>query len=170
LAVEHEGVVPDMITIAKGLTSGYATLGAVLVHERVAQHFDEQTLYAGLTGYAHPLACAAGLAALGVYREDGLIERAAALGLRLTTILAAMREKHESAVVVRNRGLLGAIELDFSAAQFKRFGECLNEQRVLTHLRPAEKTVIVSPPLCMTEAELDDGMSRIGAAIREAAN
>ena len=80
LGIDHEeSVVPDMITLAKGLTGGYAPLGAVLVHQRVAERFNEQKLYCGLTYYGHPLSCAAGVAAIKVYQEENLIARAAGL-------------------------------------------------------------------------------------------
>src|SRR5678815_5689164 len=69
---QHWNVVPDMITVAKGLASGYATIGAVIVHERLAKHFDDRVLACGLTYYAHPIACAAALETLNVYRDEHL--------------------------------------------------------------------------------------------------
>ena len=65
---------------AKGLASGYATIGAVIVHERVARHFDERVLACGLTYYAHPIACAAAVETLKIYEEDGMYESSARLG------------------------------------------------------------------------------------------
>ena len=77
---QHWDVVPDMITVAKGLASGYATIGAVIVHERVAKHFDDHVLACGLTYYAHPTACAAAVETLKVYEDEQLYENAARLG------------------------------------------------------------------------------------------
>src|SRR5690242_3750075 len=67
---QHWGVVPDMITVAKGLASGYATIGAVIVHEKIAKYFDAHVLACGLTYYAHPLACAAALETMKVYDDE----------------------------------------------------------------------------------------------------
>ena len=73
-AVDHWGVKPDLMTMAKGVTGGYAPLGVVAVREDLATHFDNHPLWCGLTGYAHPTSCAAALAAINVYEEDNLIE------------------------------------------------------------------------------------------------
>jgi taurine--2-oxoglutarate transaminase len=172
LAIEHEGVVPDLIVLAKGLTGGYATLGAVLVAERVARHFDDRFLYAGLTGYAHPLACAAALEAMAVYEEEGLVERAAALEAPLLAGLEAIRGRHPERVrFVRGRGLLAALELDCSVEASRQLGKALRARRVLTHQRhthgPGAATVILSPPLCIGEDELALGLERVTAAFDE---
>src|SRR5262249_10641696 len=79
-AVDHDGVSPDILTTAKGLTAGYAAGGAVVVGSRLAHHFDTEVLSCGLTAYGHPLTCAAVVAAIEAYRREGLIERAAQLG------------------------------------------------------------------------------------------
>ena len=75
-AVDHWNVVPDLMTMAKGLTSAYVPLGAVGMRRPIADHFQEKRLSGGLTYNSHPLACAAALATIAVYEEDGLIERA----------------------------------------------------------------------------------------------
>ncbi|MBX3251618.1 MAG: aminotransferase class III-fold pyridoxal phosphate-dependent enzyme, partial [Myxococcales bacterium] len=77
--LQHWDVIPDMITCGKALTSGYGTLGAVLVHDRVASVFDDRVLACGLTHYAHPLSVAAALEAMRVYDDEGLVDHAAAL-------------------------------------------------------------------------------------------
>jgi taurine--2-oxoglutarate transaminase len=167
-AVEHEGVVPDMITVAKGLTAGYGTLGAVLVHERVARHFDERMLYAGLTGYAHPLAVAAGLEALAVYRDEKLVARAAKLEDPFLDGMVEAAETVGRAVRdVRGRGLLGAIELNARPEQMRQLEAALNARRVLTHVRAGEGTLILSPPLCIEKAELREGLDLVASALRE---
>src|ERR1019366_593083 len=79
-AIEHHGVEPDLITVAKGLTAGYIAMGAVVVSEKIAKYFDDKPLPLGLTYSAHPVACAAALAVLKIYEEDNLVEKAAATG------------------------------------------------------------------------------------------
>ena len=79
-AVDHWGVVPDLITMAKGLTSSYLPLGAVGMRRSIADAFRDKVFYGGLTYNSHPMGCAAALATIGVYEEDGLIERARADG------------------------------------------------------------------------------------------
>ncbi len=79
-AVDHDGVTPDLLTMAKGLTGGYVPGGAVIVSERIARHFDDHVLVCGLTSYAHPLVCEAIVAAIETLRDEKLVERAAALG------------------------------------------------------------------------------------------
>ena len=75
-AVDHWGVVPDIMTMAKGLTSAYVQLGAVGMRHAIAQHFQDHVFSGGLTYNSHPLGCATALATIAVYEEDGLIERA----------------------------------------------------------------------------------------------
>jgi taurine---2-oxoglutarate transaminase len=110
-AHQHWGVQPDMITMAKGLTSSYVPLGAVTVSEPIARHFDDRVLYAGLTYAGHPLACAAGVAAVEVYEEEGLIDRARELGVFLRQRLLAMQDRHPCIGEVRSIGLFAVLEL-----------------------------------------------------------
>src|SRR4029079_6851318 len=87
-AVDHWGVVPDLLTMAKGLTSSYLPLGAVAMRHGIAEAFDTKMFYGGLTYSSHPISLAAALATIRVYEEDGLIDRSARMGAR-------MREHHE---------------------------------------------------------------------------
>ena len=75
-AVDHWGVVPDLITMAKGLTASYVPLGAVGMRREIAEAFREKVFFGGLTYNSHPLGCATALATIAVYEEDGLIDRA----------------------------------------------------------------------------------------------
>ncbi|HEX2142542.1 MAG TPA: aminotransferase class III-fold pyridoxal phosphate-dependent enzyme, partial [Candidatus Limnocylindria bacterium] len=79
-AVDHWNVVPDLITMAKGLTSAYVQLGAVGMRRKYAEHFNERVFYGGLTYNSHPLACATALATIAVYEEEGLLQRAVEMG------------------------------------------------------------------------------------------
>ena len=110
-SVNNWGVVPDIITIAKGLTSGYLPLGAVVVSDRIARHFEDKMLYMGLTYYGHPVSCAAGIASLNVYREEGLIEKSRELGNILGKELEQLRNKYDVIGDVRYIGLFSVIEL-----------------------------------------------------------
>jgi taurine--2-oxoglutarate transaminase len=162
-------VVPDLITVAKGLTSGYAPLGAVLVHERIARHFDERVLACGLTSYAHPLGCAAGLETLKVYEEERLYERAAAFAPVLEREMRAAAARLSGVrTFVRGLGLLWAIEIEApdraGGAAWARFGEELAARRLSLHVDARRGTAIVSPPLCITEEELVTGVRALGDA------
>ncbi len=165
-AVEHWNVVPDIITIAKGLTAGYAPLGAVLVHERVARHFDDKVLAAGLTHYGHPLGCAAGLASLGVYEDDKLFERAARLGPSLLSSVRALTESVPDHLgPVRGLGLLVCVEVAASKEQWERLAAELAERHISLHVDPRRGHVIFAPPLIIDEEELGRGVALFGAAV-----
>lgn len=181
-AVDHWDVVPDIITMAKGLTGGYAPLGAVALSEKVARHFEASTLWCGLTGYAAPVSVAAAVAAIQVYREDRLVERAAELGPRLKAGLARLKERHALVGDARGLGLFGTLELVADrdtreplvpwggapapgsvAARLKR---ALADRRI--HLLQRFNYLFVCPPLCISEADLDLGLSLIDEALTEA--
>ncbi|MCZ7687369.1 MAG: aminotransferase class III-fold pyridoxal phosphate-dependent enzyme [Sandaracinaceae bacterium] len=163
------GATPDLITVSKGLTGGYGVLGAVIVHERVARFFDEHTLLAGLTHYAHPLGIAAALEALAVYEDEGLVERAEALGPRLLSMLESVRARHACVRFTRGLGLLAALELELDDAALARLGQALSRRRVHAHLRKRERTLVLAPPLCIAEEDLALGARLVEEAIAEAA-
>ncbi len=168
LGLEHQGVTPDLITLSKGLTSGYGTLGAILVHDRIAQHFDHNVLYAGLTGYAHPLACAAALAAIQVYEDDGLVQNAAALEPLLRDELTRLRDRFAPhARFVRAIGLLGAIEFDAPEDRYLALKAALTRRRVHAFVQKASRCLILAPPLCIDEDTLKLGIQEIESALAE---
>lgn len=166
---EHFGVEPDMITVAKGLTAGYAALGAVLVHDKVAAHFESQVLYAGLTNYAHPLGCAAGLAALKVYESQSLYARAATLA---PTLLGPLQDlcsaspKHFSGA--RGKGLLAAVDVKGSSEFWDRLRGAISSRRLFLHVSEGRETAIFAPPLNIDEALLVSGMQQFKDAAIEA--
>ncbi|MGF1466909.1 MAG: aminotransferase class III-fold pyridoxal phosphate-dependent enzyme [Sandaracinaceae bacterium] len=164
-AFEHWEAVPDLITVSKALTGGYGVLGAVMVHERVAAHFEEQVLYAGLTHYAHPLGVAAGLAAIGVMEREGLVERSARLGATLLARLRRLAADRPELRLVRGLGLLAALELDLDEAAFERFVDRLRARRLFVHARAPERTVVLAPPLVVREAELEEGLALLVDAL-----
>ncbi len=110
-AVNHWDVAPDMITMAKGITSGYVPLGAVIVSRAIADYFEDRKLYMGLTYSGHPVSVAAGVATIQAYEEQGLIENARAMGTVLKEGLEALKAKHPSVGDVRSIGLFSTIEL-----------------------------------------------------------
>src|SRR5881392_3025299 len=110
-AVNHWGVVPDLITMAKGLTSSYVPLGAVGMRRHIAEYFEDHVYPGGLTYNSHPLACAAALATIDVYEEDDLIGHARRMGEVLRGHHESLSERHPSIGAFRNIGLFGILEL-----------------------------------------------------------
>lgn len=165
---QHWDVTPDLITCAKGLASGYATIGAVIVHERIAKHFDEAVLACGLTYYAHPVACAAALETIAVYEDERLYDRAAALGPVLRREVEAVAARVAAAgrprPMVRGLGLLVALELEAPLDQWKRLGSELAARKLSLHVDGKRGTAIFAPPLCIGEEELVTGVRAFGDA------
>ena len=169
------GVTPDLITVAKGLTNGAVPMGAVLAQRRIHDAFMQGPehlieFFHGYTYSAHPLACAAGLAALDTYAEDGLFERAARLQGHFAQALHALRGLPR-VIDIRNIGLVGGVELEPIAGEptrraFAVFLDCW-QQGVL--VRTTGDTVALSPPLIIDEAQIDRLVGAVGEAIRRAA-
>jgi taurine--2-oxoglutarate transaminase len=155
---QHWNVTPDLITVAKGLASGYATIGAVIVHERVAKYFDDHVLACGLTYYGHPLACAAAVETMKLYDDEKLYENAAHLGPVLRRELDAASARIRPKSFVRSLGLLGALEVEAPPHAWARLGLELGKRKLSLHVDPKRGTAIFAPPLCITEDELVQGM------------
>jgi len=167
-AVDHWGVSPDLMTMAKGLTSGYVPLAAVVVSEPIASFFEERVLLGGLTYGSHTLGCAAAVATVRVYQEEGLIENSARLGSYLGQRLEELKARHRSVGDVRYIGLFSAIELVKDRATKEPLpsaplNRLLREQGLFTFL-PAN-LVFVTPPLCINQAQLDEGLALIDRAL-----
>jgi taurine---2-oxoglutarate transaminase len=177
--VDHWKVVPDIMTVAKGLTSAYVPLGATIVTDKIAAQFDDKPLYAGLTYNSHPVGCAAAIACINVYKEDHLIENAKQLGGVLSAELGRLKEKHPSVGDVRSIGLFSLVELvknrqtrepmtpynpkATELGAMAPFAAYLREHGLFTFVR--WNTFFVNPPLCITEAELREGLAIIDAAL-----
>ncbi len=110
-AVDHWKVVPDIITMAKGLTAAYVQLGAVGMRRALADKFNDKVFYGGLTYNSHPLACAAALATIKVYEDDRLLDNAKKMGAVMTQLMADLAKKHPSVGAARSIGLFGLVEL-----------------------------------------------------------
>ncbi len=175
-AVDHWGVKPDLITMAKGLTSAYLPLGAVALNERVAAHFEKNVYYGGLTYSAHPLCLAAAIANLRVLKEDDLVGNSRRLGRVLGELLEDLKAEHPSVGDVRNIGLFGCIELVRSRAtkeplapyvgggpEMTKLGTFLKERGVYAFTW--RNLLHTNPPLCVTEAELREVFEIINEAL-----
>ncbi|HEY5572716.1 MAG TPA: aminotransferase class III-fold pyridoxal phosphate-dependent enzyme [Anaerolineales bacterium] len=175
-AVDHWDVVPDIITMAKGLTSGYAPLGAVAMRADLAEFFNDRVYQGGLTYNAHPISLAAAIANIHVLKEDGLIERAQAMGKVLHRLLADLGEKHPSVGDARSIGLFGVLELvrdretkeplaPFNGAspEMSAIKKFILDQGlfVYTHWH----TILIVPPLIISEDQLRDGFSVLDQAL-----
>lgn len=177
---ENFDVVPDLITFAKGVNSGYVPLGGVVISDRIAAHFDTVSFPGGLTYSGHPLACAPGLATFEVFRRDGILERVRDLGERLVRPrLEQMAARHPSVGEVRGLGLFWAIELvrdresreplvpfnatGADAAPMAAFAAACKKAGLwpFTHFN----RVHVAPPLIVSEDDLVRGLDIIDRAL-----
>jgi taurine--2-oxoglutarate transaminase len=178
-AVDNWDVAPDLITMAKGITSGYVPLGAVVVSERIAKHFEDNKLWCGLTYSAHPLSCAAGVAVVKVYEQDGLIENAAEVGKHLGVGLETLKSSHPSVGDVRYIGLFSVIEIvkdkstkepmatrNAKGAELKimsEIGAYLRDNGLFTFIKA--NLIFIVPPLCITQDQIDEGLQIIDNAL-----
>ena len=175
-AVDHWKIVPDILTMAKGLTSAYVPLGAVGVRRAIADHFQQKVFYGGLTYNSHPLGCAAALATISVYEEDNLIERAKTMGARMRQMLDELKQHHPCVGDVRSIGLFGLVELvknrktleplapfNGTSPEMQALGKFFREEGLYTFVR--WNTFFTNPPLCITEAELAEAFAIIDKAL-----
>lgn len=179
-AIEHHGVVPDMITMAKGITGGYLPLGGVIVSDEIASFFNTRMLPAGLTNAAHPVCLAAASAAIDVYRNENMIENAATMGKYINEKLLQIKEKHLSVGDVRITGLLGCLELvknKEDKTPMAPFNAKPEEMVVMNQLSARLKelglfTIVrwnflfIAPPLSINREEADLGIEIIDEALK----
>jgi taurine---2-oxoglutarate transaminase len=175
-AVDHWGVVPDLMTMAKGLTSSYLPLGAVAMRRHVAEAFDQKMYYGGLTYSSHPVSLAAALATIRVYEEDDLMGNATRLGVRMREHHERLAAKHPSVGAHRNLGLFGILDLvrsrdpwtpltpfNGTSDEMKAIGKHFRDNGLYTMI--ANNSIHTNPPLCITEEELAHGFELIDAAL-----
>ena len=171
-SIDHWKVVPDLICMAKGLTSAYVQLGAVGMRRTIADHFQNNFFNGGLTYNSHPLACAAGIATIAVYEEDKLIENARRMGTLMRGLMEDLERKHPSVGATRNIGLFGIFELvrnretrepmapfNGTAPEMQALGKFFRQEGLYTLVR--WNTFFTNPPLCITEAELREAFETI---------
>ncbi len=169
-AVDHWDVVPDILTMAKGLTSAYVALGAVGIRRKIADHFKDKVYYGGLTYNSHPLGCAAALATIAVYEEDKLLERARKMGVVMKQMHQELKSKHPSVGDVRSIGLFGIVELvkdrktmeplapfNGTSPEMQALGKFFREEGLYTFVR--WNGFFTNPPLTITEAEMAEAFA-----------
>lgn len=172
-AFEHWGIKPDIVSFAKGVTCGYVPLGGVAVSKKIAAYFNDNTLLCGLTYSGHPLACAAGVAALNYYQDNDILGNVQVVGKLLGTLLEEIKEQHACVGDVRYMGLFAAVELvkDKATKQplveygkdpqgvMGRITKLLAQKSFMTYSH--ENMIIVAPPLIITEVQLREEMSKM---------
>jgi len=173
----YPNVKVDVMMVAKGITAGYVPLGATIVSSEVADYFDKNTLWAGLTYSAHTLAMAAGIATIEVYKEENLIEQAREMGKKLSKGLNDLAEKHPVVGEVRGTGLLQLIELvknRETREPLSEFNKPLSEpmQKAGKALRDAGinaftrwNMIFSTPPLTINDEQLQEGLGALDKAL-----
>jgi taurine--2-oxoglutarate transaminase len=170
--VDNWGVVPDIITTAKGINSGYVPLGAMTVRDHVYDAIKDRFFAGGLTYSGHPLACAAGVASVEIFRDEGIVENAAAQGDYLGGALGELAERHPSIGEVRGLGLFWGLELvrnrdtreplvpfnagGEAAAPMTRITKACLERGLYPFVH--WNVFAITPPLNITREELDEGL------------
>lgn len=177
--LEHHGIQADIMCVAKGLTSGYVPMGATVVSGKISEAFNDKVLAAGLTYSAHAVACAAAVETINIMQEENMVEQAARTGKILDQKMEAMKAKHPSIGDWRNTGLLGCIELvknrdtrepltpwNAKPAEMEvtnKMAARVRELGMFTFVR--WNWIFIAPPLCITEAELDEGLEIISQVV-----
>jgi taurine--2-oxoglutarate transaminase len=178
-ACEHWDVVPDILTVAKGINSGYVPLGAMVVREHIGEWLRDKYFAGGLTYSGHPLACATGVASIEAFREEAIVENAAAMGEAFREELGGLAERHPSIGEVRGLGCFWGLELvkdretreplvPFNAtgeafAPVARLGKAALERGL--YLMAHWNVVMVVPPLTITREELAEGIAALDEAL-----
>ncbi|MCA9682108.1 MAG: aminotransferase class III-fold pyridoxal phosphate-dependent enzyme [Myxococcales bacterium] len=170
-AVEHYDVVPDILTMAKGLTSSYVPLGAMGVRKPIADHFRDHVFWGGLTYNAHPFACAVALAAVDVLVGEGMVENAARMQTVVRAEMDRLQAKHPSFGAGRCLGLFGIIDVrknsrgesiapyDGTHPAMGKLANFFRDEGLFTFVRWG--SFMCNPPLCITEEQLGEGFAII---------
>jgi taurine--2-oxoglutarate transaminase len=181
-AVDHWNVVPDLVTLAKGLTSAYMPLGAVAISDKIADYWEDHVYYGGLTYNAHPMSLAAAVANLKVIQEDDLVGNAQRVGQVMAGLLDDLAAEHPSVGDVRSIGLFGIVELvrnratkepmtpfNGNSPEMQKLAAFFKDNGLYTYVH--WHTFFTNPPLSITEAELREAFEIInrGLAITDAA-
>jgi taurine--2-oxoglutarate transaminase len=174
-AFEHGNIVPDIVTMAKGLTSSYLPLGAVGVSDRIAAHFRDNVFWGGLTYNSHPVCLAAAKAVIEVLRDEGMVENAARLEPVMQSEMERLRQRHPSVKEGRAIGLFGMVDLQKDAAGtplapyngthpiMAEFSKELRRLGLFTFVHWG--SFMCNPPLCISEAELREGFAILDEAL-----
>jgi taurine--2-oxoglutarate transaminase len=171
-AINHWNVVPDIMTMAKGITSSYVPLGAVGMRRKIGDHFQDKMFPGGLTYSSHALACAAALATIAVYEEEDLINRAKRTGKVMSELMADLAKRHPSVGAARSIGLFGVIELirnrktrqpmapfNGTSPEMTALGKFFRQEGLFTFVR--WNYFFTNPPLIITEEQLREAFTII---------
>jgi taurine--2-oxoglutarate transaminase len=181
-AMEHWDVVPDIMALAKGMTSGYLPLGATIVRKHIGDHFKDNFFSHGATYAGHALCCAAAMAVLPIYEEDNLVENSAKLGAYLLTKAEALKERHPCVGDVRGLGLFVGLELVKNRetrepmipidAKLRKeanpkmeIAKRLGELGMMAMAANPANVIALAPPLIVTKDEIDEGIAIMDEAL-----
>jgi taurine--2-oxoglutarate transaminase len=178
-AVDNYDVVPDILTVAKGINSGYVPLGAMIVSDKISEWVRSRFFAGGLTYSGHPLACASAVASIEAFQEEGIVENAAAMGDVFRVELAKLAEKHPSIGEVRGLGCFWGLELVKNRetreplVPFNASGEAMKpvaavQKRALElglYTMAHWNVLMACPPLTITREELDEGIAGLDDAL-----
>jgi taurine--2-oxoglutarate transaminase len=177
--IDHHNVTPDIMCLAKGLTSGYLPLGGTVVTDKIANYFKDKPLAIGLTYSAHPTLCAAALENLKIIEDENLVESASKMGRYLESEVEKLKAKHASIGDFRNTGLLGCIELvknRETKEPITPWNASPNEMEITNKMSAKIRElgmftfvrwnwIFIAPPLNVSKEEVDEGLSIISQAI-----
>jgi taurine--2-oxoglutarate transaminase len=181
--IEHWGVVPDIMTVAKGISGAYLPVGAAITSRKIAEYFDQpENLFShGQTYAMHPMGCAASIAAINEYKEKKIVENAAKMGKVLGKRLNELKEDHKSVGDVRGKGLFWGVELVKDRKTKKPFADrndkfdatmlnrvCGEMMKNGVYLGNVINTFIVAPPLIVNEKEINAAVDVFGEALKMA--
>jgi len=177
---ENHDIIPDIVCMAKGLTSSYLPLGCLMVSDKIAAKFDTTPMMIGLTYNAHPVAMAAALAVINIYESDHLIENTRQMSTYMESKIEAMRASHPSMGAFRNKGLLGCLDIlknkktgeliapyNATGDDLKltnQIGAKIRELGLYTFVRWGY--IFIAPPLCITKNQIDEGLAIISEALK----
>ena len=179
---QNHGIKPDIITIAKGVTSGYIPLGGVMISDKIINSFNDKFLPLGLTYSAHSVACAAAVSVLDIYENEKIIENVNKIGSYTDKKVEELINKHPSIGDWRNTGMLGCIELvknrknkDPLAPFNANSKEMEDMNKVIRKLRDEGmftytkwNYIFIAPPLTSSEEDIDEGIDIISKALKVA--
>ena len=180
-AYQAHGVTPDLVTFAKGVNSGYVPLGGVVINETIAATFNDRVYPGGLTYSGHPLACAAAIATIETFEEEGIVDNAKRIGDDvLRPGLLALAEKHQVIGDVRGLGVFFALELVSDRASKEPLAPYGSSSPAMNEIIAAARTerlliftnynrIHVVPPCTVTDEEARDGLARLDRALAVAA-
>ena len=176
-AINHWDVIPDMITMAKGITSGYAPLGVLAMSEEIANFFNDRVFQGGLTYNGHPISLAAAIANIEVIRNEKVLEHVRNIAPLFSRMMTELKENHKSVGDVRGIGLFGIIELvrdQKSREPMATYNETSPEMKALqnylqsngVYLYTHWNTILLIPPLIINEDELVEGFHVIDQSLK----